>query len=266
MAQKYAFSPHRKEPKLVHADLLFKVADFTGVRLYCVSFPIAKGPGIMGIWQNVGTGMSTRLAEHLLTQVDTLVELPFDVAGDGDVSVEKVPASTHLSETAAHQALRVWPCNGPLRKEMSISTPRAWQLFTRAHEAMMQQSYPGQHRLEEAAAAGRPVRLRRRHVDILSVVDMIISSLTKFFSGYADYLLRVYQETFRNEFFAGDAEKLLAHSADYLPRRTILNRNAAALAALCRAHATRLPRPQSALPLPFRHGGQLWRLQAARDG
>ncbi|KAF7355617.1 putative cystathionine gamma-synthase protein [Mycena sanguinolenta] len=50
---------------------------------------MAKAPGIIGVLQNVGTGVSARLSEYLLTQADTLVEVPFNVPGDGDVSVEK---------------------------------------------------------------------------------------------------------------------------------------------------------------------------------
>jgi cystathionine gamma-synthase len=42
---------------------------------------------------------------------------------------------------------------------------------------------------------------------------------------------------FHNEYFSGDAEKLLANSADYVARSTILNRNTAALAARLHAHA-----------------------------
>ncbi|KAF7355615.1 Cystathionine gamma-synthase [Mycena sanguinolenta] len=98
VAQEYAFSHHRKEPKLVPADLIFKVVDIAGVRLYCVGFPVARTAGIKGVWHDFGTGVSTRLSEQLLTQVDTLVAVSCDVAGD------VVP--THLSETAVHQALR----------------------------------------------------------------------------------------------------------------------------------------------------------------
>ncbi len=67
---------------------------------------MAKTKGVIGIWQHPGTGVSTRLAEHLLPSVDSLTEVPFDVAGDGDVSVDKVPAPTYLPESDAHQKLR----------------------------------------------------------------------------------------------------------------------------------------------------------------
>ncbi|KAF7355616.1 putative cystathionine gamma-synthase protein [Mycena sanguinolenta] len=45
-----------------------------------------------------------------------------------------------------------------------------------------------------------------------------------------------FTEAFRHEYFAGDAEKLLSNSADHLPRSTILNRNAAAIADLLQVH------------------------------
>ncbi|ROW11036.1 hypothetical protein VMCG_00901 [Cytospora schulzeri] len=84
------------------------------------------------------------------------------------------------------------------------------------------------------------------NIDVLPVADVLISSCTKSFSGYADVmcgslvlnplspfypvLKSALAAGFRNEFFSGDAERLLANSEDYLPRSTILNRNAAALA------------------------------------
>lgn len=81
---------------------------------------------------------------------------------------------------------------------------------------------------------------------MLPVSDLLISSLTKSFSGYADVmggsvvlnplstfytqLKPFFSSTFRNELFAGDAETLLSNSDDFLPRSLILNRNGAALA------------------------------------
>jgi cystathionine gamma-synthase len=86
------------------------------------------------------------------------------------------------------------------------------------------------------------------NIDVLSVADVIITSLSKSFSGYADLLagstvltpnqaaayaiLRpLYIETHHNEMFAGDANKLLINSDDYLERSAILNHNAAAMTA-----------------------------------
>lgn len=91
------------------------------------------------------------------------------------------------------------------------------------------------------------------NVDVLPYADLLITSLTKSFSGYADVmggsvvlnplsafypqLKPLFATHFHNELFTGDAETLLANSADYLARTTILNRNAAALAAHLAAQA-----------------------------
>ncbi|KAJ7241922.1 pyridoxal phosphate-dependent transferase [Mycena haematopus] len=339
MVQEFAFSHHRKEPKLVAADLIFKVVDIAGIRLYCVGFPMAKTPGIIGIWQNPGTGVSTRLSEHLLKQVDTLLEVPFDAAGDGNVYVGNVPAPTYLPDTPAHQALRerivgllkrapVAPQSKTVAADDVYLYPTGMAAIYRLHHAIMQVrkgpvvalgaifhstyhlfvevpegfKHFGQcdaqsgvmdkleAYLQAEAEAGRKVsyifsefpsnpilvsvdlkRLRQladqydtivviddtigsfSNIDVLPVADVIITSLTKSFSGYADVmsgsiilnpssrsypaLKKVHRETFHNEYFAGDAEKLLANSVDYLPRSTILNHNASALAALLHAHA-----------------------------
>ncbi|KAH8841937.1 hypothetical protein MCOR27_006521 [Pyricularia oryzae] len=85
------------------------------------------------------------------------------------------------------------------------------------------------------------------NIDVLPVADVIITSLTKSFSGYADVmggsvvlnpsmprhygaLSRTLASQHRNELFAADAATLVSNSADHLARSTILNRNAAALA------------------------------------
>ncbi|KAL8289743.1 hypothetical protein RB597_001389 [Gaeumannomyces tritici] len=87
------------------------------------------------------------------------------------------------------------------------------------------------------------------NIDMLPVADVVMSSLTKSFSGYADVMggsivlnksipahytdiSRVFADQFVNELFAADAAQLVANSADYLARTAVLNRNAAALAAL----------------------------------
>lgn len=84
------------------------------------------------------------------------------------------------------------------------------------------------------------------NIDILSVIDNLITSCTKSFSGYADVmagsavlnplspfytsLKRIMTSTFHNEFFTADAEALLSNSNNYLARYAILNRKAVALA------------------------------------
>lgn len=86
------------------------------------------------------------------------------------------------------------------------------------------------------------------NMDVLPVADVIMTSLTKAFSGYADVMggstvlnasmpahyadvSRIFAARFVNELFAGDAAQLLANSADFIARTAVLNRNAAALAA-----------------------------------
>lgn len=83
------------------------------------------------------------------------------------------------------------------------------------------------------------------NVDVLSVADVVITSLTKSFSGYADViagsvvlnpsssqysaLKPLFEESYTNEFFNADAEALEKNSRDYLTRSHILNTNAARL-------------------------------------
>jgi cystathionine gamma-synthase len=80
------------------------------------------------------------------------------------------------------------------------------------------------------------------NIDVLPVADVVITSLTKSFSGYANVmggaavlnpssahysaLKPIFEESFRNEYFTGDAEKMLSNGADYMERSVILNRNA----------------------------------------
>jgi cystathionine gamma-synthase len=83
------------------------------------------------------------------------------------------------------------------------------------------------------------------NIDLSGVADILLTSTTKSFSGYADVmggslvfnpaspryasLKPVLKKLFRNEYFVGDAEKMLSNSEDYLQRSTILNRNALTL-------------------------------------
>jgi len=79
-------------------------------------------------------------------------------------------------------------------------------------------------------------------VDVLGVADIVISSLTKAFSGYADVmaasavlnpsskryeeLKELFTNQYVNNFFAGDAKKLEQNSRNYLERSAVLNNNA----------------------------------------
>ncbi|KAK3393209.1 pyridoxal phosphate-dependent transferase [Podospora didyma] len=340
-ASEYAFSHWRKEEfKLEPSELLFRVVDIADTRLYVLAYPAAKGPGIMGVWQNLGGGISTRLAEHLLAHIETLAVDSFEASGsDGVAALEKVPETTYLPEGDAHQQIRerivellqrvpvgdvaqkVVPADVflyntgmaavyRLHQAMLAVRPgtvvvlgavfsNTWNLFketpTRSkHFGRCDAESGVMDKLEEYLAgeqdAGRQVsyvfaefpsnpilvsidlkRLRMladeygfavvldetigsySNIDVLPMADVLVTSLTKSFSGYAnvmagsvvvspsstlDSLLKsTLTARFRNELFLPDASVLLSNSQDYLPRSTILNRNALTLAKFLLTHS-----------------------------
>ncbi|KAK4105895.1 PLP-dependent transferase [Parathielavia hyrcaniae] len=91
------------------------------------------------------------------------------------------------------------------------------------------------------------------NIDVSPVVDVLVTSITKSLSGYANVmggavtlppsspfhgpLQSALTAQFTNEYFHADAAKLLANSASYLPRSAILNRNALALATFLHNHS-----------------------------
>jgi len=80
------------------------------------------------------------------------------------------------------------------------------------------------------------------NVDLMGEADVVVTSLTKSFSGYADVMAgsvvlnpssRIYPElkslfekNYVNDFYIGDAEALEENSRDYMSRSAILNNNA----------------------------------------
>lgn len=85
------------------------------------------------------------------------------------------------------------------------------------------------------------------NVDVLSNgADIVVTSITKSFSGYSDVmgasavlnassplypsLKALFETSYWNDLFPGDAEKLLSNSTDYLERSAVLNANGLALA------------------------------------
>lgn len=103
----HSLSHHRKDNKLAEGDLTFRVVDVHGVRLYCVVYALPKTPGAIGIWQNAGTGTSTRLAEFLVRYVGGSEEVEEDFAVvEWAGNVDDVPAPTYLPESEAHGQLR----------------------------------------------------------------------------------------------------------------------------------------------------------------
>ncbi|KAH8898069.1 PLP-dependent transferase [Thozetella sp. PMI_491] len=333
MAQEFAFSEHRKpEDRLKPEELLFRIVDVHGVRFYVVAYPAMKMMGILGVWQNPGTGTSTRLSEELLKYPDDIKPLSFEASGKDDVAVDKLPPATYLDEAEAHQKLRERIVGllkrAPLDPATATFAPDDVYMYNsgmasiyRMQEVILKVR-PGTvvalgsifhntyHLLAEAprglkhfgecdaksgvmdkleaylaseAKEGRAVsfvlvefpsnpilisvdlkRLKKLadeygfyaviddtvgsfcNIDISSVADVIITSTTKSFSGYADILsgtmvlnpfspryapLKAAQQAaFHNEFSQWDAEALLKNSNDYLERSAVLNRNAAAIA------------------------------------
>jgi cystathionine gamma-synthase len=83
------------------------------------------------------------------------------------------------------------------------------------------------------------------NVDVVPVADVIVTSLTKSFSGYADViagsavlnpnsslyseLKPFFDDNYSNDLYARDAQQLLDNIDDYFPRSTTLNDNAAML-------------------------------------
>lgn len=119
-ARDYAFSPHRNDrdgSKLLPGELKFRVVDIADrVRLYVVVFPRSKMAGIVGLWQNHGAGVTTRLAEDLLAQIREDAGLfrvhEFEAtAGDAVddrrlLDENKMPPGTWVPEVEAHSQLR----------------------------------------------------------------------------------------------------------------------------------------------------------------
>lgn len=78
----------------------YHVVEIADVRLYLVEFPAPKMTGAIFMWQHAGLGFSTRLGDHLLTQIDTLNYLGEHPNGTNP------PAPTYLPEVASHDLLR----------------------------------------------------------------------------------------------------------------------------------------------------------------
>ena len=91
------------------------------------------------------------------------------------------------------------------------------------------------------------------NVDLLGIADIILTSLTKSFSGYADVMggsavlnpssplyssLKVlFEKSYFNDVFAGDMEVLESNSRNYLSRSATLNANALALVSYLQSEA-----------------------------
>jgi cystathionine gamma-synthase len=350
MVRRYAFGTMHKKPEwyIAPEELVYRVVDIRGVRLYFVYFPPAKMFGIIGAWQNPGTGISWRLGEDLLPHVDEMVEVECDKEG------LKPPGSKYLPECAAHPALReriagllhraardptkikataedvfLYPTGMAaiywLHEHLTAYRPGTpvylGALFHNTYHHGLVYAEPPLKHLPDVSAAGldtlstfldseaqasrhisylfvefpsNPIMecadlwtlqdIARRHgcplvvddtigsfsnVDLLPVADILMTSLTKSFSGFSDVMagsnvlnplsshyapLRdIFTQNFCNEFHANDAEVLLKNSDSYLPRSAILGRNGTNLA----THLDRLSK-EDAVPITLvRHTATL---------
>ncbi|KAF3762577.1 PLP-dependent transferase [Cryphonectria parasitica EP155] len=345
----YSTSHHRKQHKLAEGDLSFRVVDVHGVRLYCVVYPLPKMPGTIGIWQNVGNGLSSRASEELLGYVGGA---DFSIVEWSGEDLSDVPPASYLPECEAHGALRkrirdllhrapvdsaavkvadgdvylyptgmaaIWRLNQILVQRDAGTILVLGSVFHNTFH-MFEETTSGmkhfgacdaksgvmdkvEEYLEAHYKAGKTVSyvfvefpsnpilvsadLKKLHqiagkyrfpvviddtissfvnVDVLPVADLLMTSLTKSFSGYADVmggsvvlnpLSPFYQQikpsftaNFHNELFAGDAERLLSNSEDYIPRSTILNRNAVVMAEFLATEAARPGSPIKAVLYP----------------
>ena len=70
----FATSEKRGEQKLAHEDITIRVFD-AQQRFWGVFFAIEHTPKVIMFWINPGVGISTRLAEETLKQIDKLKEV-----------------------------------------------------------------------------------------------------------------------------------------------------------------------------------------------
>jgi len=102
---RFATSHHRKEHRITkpEEDLQFRVVEVGGVRLYLVIFHMTKSKGSLFVWQHCGLGFSSRVAEHLLPQIDATLK---DLGTFSGADADDIPAPTYLPEGKSHELLR----------------------------------------------------------------------------------------------------------------------------------------------------------------
>jgi cystathionine gamma-synthase len=90
----------RRENKLAEGELGRRVVDVGGTRLYVLTFPMRKYPGVKLAWINPGTGVTTRLAEALLPALERGDVREVEIV-DG-----RIPEPSWLEEGEPHGAIR----------------------------------------------------------------------------------------------------------------------------------------------------------------
>ncbi|CZR58793.1 related to O-succinylhomoserine (thiol)-lyase [Phialocephala subalpina] len=298
-------------------EMSIRLFTTTNMRLYCVFFPPQNTPVVIPFWQNAGMGISSRLAEDCLKEIDTLEE----------ISLPTSSSTKPVKEGPAHQILRDRitslmnraPAGPPRAKEVRSDDVYLFQtgmssiysvhqyltkklnqksvLFGFAFHStphVLEDFGPGfkflgvaddaeldelEIYLKDEAKEGRKIqavwtefpsnpllstpdlgRLRKLadefgfmlivddtlasfcNADVLSAADMVVTSLTKSFSGYADVMAAsavlnptskryeemktLMKENYQNVLYDGDAEVLEKNSRDYMARSKTLNNNA----------------------------------------
>ncbi|OCK82085.1 cystathionine gamma-synthase, converts cysteine into cystathionine, partial [Lepidopterella palustris CBS 459.81] len=185
-------------------------------------------------------------------------------------------ASTVLFGFAFHSTLHVFEDFGPGYKLLGLGTPEELDqleahLKEKAIEGKQVQAVWAEYPSNPLLITPDLGRLRKLadeyhfvliiddtigsfcNVDVLGAADIVVTSLTKTFSGYADVLAAsavlnpsskiyprlksMFQKFYSNDFYNGDAEALEQNSRDYLSRSTILNKNALRLVEYFQAQA-----------------------------
>ncbi|RDL36024.1 uncharacterized protein BP5553_06636 [Venustampulla echinocandica] len=311
-----------KENMLSPEDISIRVFDVKGeIRLYVVIFPESKLPILHPFWQVSGRGISSRLAEECLKNIETLREItegstsPIPTVKESEAHskirdriakllerapigaprrVKVAPEDVYLfpSGTAAiysvHRHLLEARCSNPALFGFAFHNTLqifdffqpGYKLFGRGTddelvdleeflEAQKEEGENGQAIWAEFPSnplltAPQLNRLRELadkygsllivddtiggfcNVDLLSDgADMIITSLTRAFSGHADVmgasvvlnpashryseLKDIFNRHFVNDYYTLDAIAMEKNSRDYLARSAILNANSLAL-------------------------------------
>jgi cystathionine gamma-synthase len=95
----HAQHKRRAEKAVKPEDLTFKCVDVAGSRLYLVCMKPENAMAMGPIWGYIGLGTSVRYAEHLLKDIGTAKEVPFE-------SIEAPPEPIAMPETDAHRGLK----------------------------------------------------------------------------------------------------------------------------------------------------------------
>ncbi|KAK4165780.1 putative cystathionine gamma-synthase [Cladorrhinum sp. PSN259] len=111
-AKHYSSAAAFRKPEhlLKPEELLFRVVEVPieeqeKVRLFVIGYPLTKGPGVVGTWQTYGAGISSRLAEACLKNVEGLKVVEWQASGV-DLDEVEVPEPTYLKETEGHEGLK----------------------------------------------------------------------------------------------------------------------------------------------------------------